>query len=55
VREWQRNETKLTEEYCWAITEAAGVHPAANHSSVCLDLYFSVTPLYIHRPLCSWR
>jgi hypothetical protein len=24
LREWKRSETKVTEEYCWAITQAAG-------------------------------
>jgi hypothetical protein len=47
IWEWMPNETKLAEEYCWAITHALGGHPAADQISGCGSLCFNWTSLYV--------
>ena len=40
-RFWKRNETKVAEEYCWAITVATGGgHAAADRVPMCWSLDF---------------
>ena len=39
------NETKVVEEYCWAITQRQVDRAAAGHIPVCWNLNVSWTPL----------
>jgi hypothetical protein len=47
---WERkhNMTKVTEDYCWAISWAAGQLCCGRSGSTVLELNFNWTPLYIH-------
>ena len=43
------NETKVVEEYYWAITRVrCGGHNAGDHVPVCWSMEYSWIPLYIH-------
>jgi hypothetical protein len=44
LRELKRNETKVVEEYCWAITQA----DAADQVPLCWSLDFKWTRFYVH-------
>jgi hypothetical protein len=46
--EQKHNATKVAEEYCWAITQAAGQLCCCRLDSTVLELDFNWTPLYIH-------
>ena len=49
LREWNRNQTEVTEGYCWAITQAAGRSCCDRSGSrVCWSLNFNWTPLYVY-------
>jgi hypothetical protein len=45
-RDWKSNETKVTEEYCWAITQAVVRESCGFRNPLCLSLDFNRTPLY---------
>jgi len=46
--EQKHNATKVAEEYCWAITQAAGQLCCGQLDSTVSELDFNWTPLYIH-------
>jgi len=53
LREWNRNQIKVTEEYCWAITQAAGRSCYdRSDSRVCWSLNFNWTPLCVCVCMC---
>jgi hypothetical protein len=45
LREWERNVTKMAEEYCWAITQAAGRSSCGPSSSSVLKFGFQLDSL----------
>jgi hypothetical protein len=47
LRELKHNETKVAEEYCWAITQAAG-RPCCGQSGSSWGADFNRTLLYVH-------
>jgi len=55
-----RDEKKVAEEYCWALTQAPGLSSCDRSNSSVLSLNFSWTPLYLHvwqqlvPPKCCW-
>jgi len=48
MRKLKCHETKVAEEYCWAIPQVWGGHSAADQVPVCVSLGFNWTPFYIH-------
>jgi len=45
LREWKRSEKKLAEEYCWAITQAAGRSRWGRSGSTVLKFVFQLSCL----------
>ena len=51
-----RNETKLTEEYCWAITQAAGRSCCGRSGSITLEFgFFTYIVDHMYAPLRAGR
>jgi hypothetical protein len=48
VQEWKRNEMKMVEDYCWAITRAIGRSCSDQSSFWVLEFDLSWIPLCIH-------
>jgi hypothetical protein len=48
LQERKRNETKVAEKYCWAITRQQSGYAEAYHVPVCWILVFKWNPLSIH-------